>query len=87
MIKSTHQSPSDDNVPGINQLLYLPKAELNTKKLNQTAALLLFGWVFGVQLDSLEKNLVTIAGLNITQNSVMKICNITVRLLHTLERI
>ena len=31
-----------------------PLAELNTK-LNQTTALLLFGWVFGVQLDSLEK--------------------------------
>ena len=27
------------------------------QKLNQTTALLLFGWVFGVQLDSLEKSL------------------------------
>ena len=26
------------------------------QKLNQTAALLSFGWVFGVQLDSLEKS-------------------------------
>ena len=26
------------------------------QKLNQTTALLLFGWVFGVQLDSLEKS-------------------------------
>ena len=42
-----------DNVFGINQLLCPPKAELN-KKLKQTTALLLFGWVFGVQLDSLE---------------------------------
>ena len=25
------------------------------QKFNQTTALLLFGWVFGVQLDSLEK--------------------------------
>ena len=46
------------------------------QKLNQTAALLSFGLVFGVQLDSLEKNLVTIAGLNITQYSVMKICSL-----------
>ena len=47
---------------GINQSLCLPKAELKTKKLNQTAALLSFGWVltaallsfgwvFDVQLD------------------------------------
>ena len=26
------------------------------QKLNKTTALLLFGWVFGVQLDSLEKS-------------------------------
>ena len=29
------------------------------QKLNQTAALLSFGWVFGLQLDSLEKHLIT----------------------------
>ena len=34
--------------------------ELKTK--NQTAALLSFGWVFGFQLDSLEKNLTTVLG-------------------------
>ena len=27
------------------------------QKLNQTTALLLFGWVFGVQLDSVEKSI------------------------------
>ena len=32
-----------------NQWLCLPKAELNTKILTK-------GWVFGVQLDSLEKS-------------------------------
>ena len=48
------------------------------QKLNQTVALLSFGWVFGVQLDSLEKNLVTIAELNITQNSFVNICTIRV---------
>ena len=26
------------------------------QKLNQTAALLLFGWVFGIQLNTLEKS-------------------------------
>ena len=48
MVKS--QSPIDDNLLAINKLLCLPKAELN-QKLNQTAALLSFAWVFGVQLD------------------------------------
>ena len=50
------------------------------QKLNQTAALLSFGWVFGVQLDSLEKKLVTFAGLNFTQNSVIIICTVRVYL-------
>ena len=46
---------------GINYLLCLPKAELKTKNsLNQTAALLSFGWVFGFQLDSQEKYLITL---------------------------
>ena len=30
--------------------------QVESQKLNQTAALLLFGWVFGFQLDSLEKS-------------------------------
>ena len=51
-----HLPPLDnDNVIGSNQCLCVPKADLNTKKLNQTATLLLFVGVFGVQLDSLEK--------------------------------
>ena len=33
------------------------------QKLNQTAALLSFGWVFGFQLDLLEKNLITLPEL------------------------
>ena len=42
-----HPPPLDNyNVIGTNQCLCLPKAELNTKN---------FGWVFGVQFDSLEK--------------------------------
>ena len=32
------------------------------QNLNQTAALLSFGWVFGFQLDSPEKNVFTLAG-------------------------
>ena len=32
------------------------KGRVEQQKLNQTTALLLFGWVFGVQLDSLEKS-------------------------------
>ena len=33
---------------------------VENQKLNQTAALLSFGWVFGFQLDLLEKNLTTL---------------------------
>ena len=67
-----HPSPVDnDNVIGTNQCLCLPKAELNTK--NSTKRQL-----FGVQLDSQEKKLVTFARLNFTQNSVIKVCTIRV---------
>ena len=48
------------------------------QKLNETTALLLFGWVFGVQLDSLEKNLATLVGITFTQKSVNNICTIRV---------
>ena len=37
------------------------EGRVENQKLNQTAALLSFGWVFGFQLDSLEKNLFTLA--------------------------
>ena len=55
----------DDNVLGINSLLCLPKADLknSTKQLQ-----LSFGWVFGIQIDSLEKNLFTLAPLPQTLN-------------------
>ena len=32
------------------------EGRVENQKLNQTAALLSFGWVFGFQLDSLEKH-------------------------------
>ena len=32
------------------------EGQVENQKLNQTTALLLYGWVFGVQLDSLEKS-------------------------------
>ena len=32
------------------------EGQVEHQKLNQTAALLSFGWVFGAQLDSLEKS-------------------------------
>ena len=40
---------------GINQCLCLPKAELNTKNSTKRRRKASFGWVFGVQLDLLEK--------------------------------
>ena len=48
--------PDDCNGTGTNQCLCLPKAELKTK--NST---LPFCWVFGFQLDKLEKHLITLA--------------------------
>ena len=36
------------------------------QKPNQTAALLSFSWVFGFQLDSLEKHLITLTGVAFT---------------------
>ena len=42
------------------------EGRVENQKLNQTAALLSFGWVFGFQLDSLEKHLITVAGLTFT---------------------
>ena len=55
MMNSPYVSPIDDSLLSLNKLLCLPKAKLN-KKLNQTIALLLFGWVFGIQLNTLEKS-------------------------------
>ena len=37
------------------------EGRVENQKLNKTAALLSFGWVFGFQLDLLEKNLVCIS--------------------------
>ena len=42
------------------------EGRVENQKLNQTAALLSFGWVFGFQLDSLEKNVFTLAGFTFT---------------------
>ena len=36
------------------------------QKLNQKTAELSFGWAFGVQLDSLEKTLITLAAITFT---------------------
>ena len=38
------------------------EGRVENQKLNKTAALVSFGWVFGFQLDSLEKNLTTLLG-------------------------
>ena len=42
------------------------EGRVENQKLNQTAALLSFGWVFGFQLDLLEKNLITLPELTFT---------------------
>ena len=42
------------------------EGRVENQKLNQTAALLSFGWVFGFKLDSLEKHLITLLALIFT---------------------
>ena len=42
------------------------EGRVENQKLNQTAALLSFGWVFGFQLDLLKKNLITLTGFTFT---------------------
>ena len=39
------------------------EGRVENQKLNQTAALLSFGWVFGFKLDSLEKKLHLSSGI------------------------
>ena len=55
MKTSTWQSPTDDNMLGLKLVTVSAEGRVEHQKLNQTTALLLFGWVFGVQLGSLEK--------------------------------
>ena len=43
------------------------EGRVENQKLNQTAALLSFGWVFGFQLDLLEKYLVSLSGFTSTK--------------------
>ena len=42
------------------------EGRVENQKLYQTAALLSFGWVFGFQLDSLEKHLITLLAFTFT---------------------
>ena len=42
------------------------EGRVENQKLNQTAALLSFGWVFRLQLDSLEKHLITLVVVTFT---------------------
>ena len=43
------------------------EGRVENQKLNQTAALLSFGWVFGFQLDLLEKNMFTLLAVTFTR--------------------
>ena len=63
---SIWQSPTDDNLFGINKLLCLPKVELKTKNSTKRRRKASFGWVFGFQLDLLEKHLITLTVLTFT---------------------
>ena len=52
---------NDDGL-GVNTLSVSAEGRVENQKLIQTAAILSLGWVFGFQLDLLEKNLTTLAG-------------------------
>ena len=56
MIDDITMMMNEGDVIGINQCLCLPKAELNTKNSTRRRRKASSGWVFGVQLDSLEKS-------------------------------
>ena len=58
--------PNYDDELGVNKLSVSAEGRVENQKLIQTAALLSFGWVFGFQLDSLEKNVFTLAGFTFT---------------------
>ena len=51
------------------------EGRVENQKLNQTAALLSFGSVFGFQLDSLEKNLLTLAVVTFNQHIDQSWCS------------
>ena len=46
------------------------EGRVENQKLNQTAAPLLFGWIFGFQLDLLEKNLTTLLAFTFTSQFI-----------------
>ena len=48
------------------------EGRVENQKLNQAAVLLSFGWVFGFQLDLLEKNLITLTRVTFTENDLMQ---------------
>ena len=57
LLVTNYLSIYDGEVIGsTNQCSCLPKAELSDKNSTKHAALLSFGWVFGIQLDKLEKS-------------------------------
>ena len=65
MVKSSNQDNLTMTIAlwwGAQYELFTMSAEgrVENQKLNQTAALLSLGWVFGIQLDTLEKNLTTL---------------------------
>ena len=58
------------NVIACNNIPVSAEGRVENQKINQTTALLLFGRIFGFQLDSLEKNLITLAVLTFTFDSI-----------------
>ena len=54
------------------------EGRVENQKLNQTAALLSFGWVFGFQLDSLEKNEFTLSAVTFSLIVLILWCYFTI---------
>ena len=51
------------------------EGRVENQKLNQTAALLSFGWVFDIQLDLLEKKLTTLPGFTFNSYIIFLVFN------------
>ena len=53
------------------------EGRVKNQKLNQTAALLSFGWGFGFQIDLLEKNLINLTQGTFTMKKIVSFIDFT----------
>ena len=73
------------NMPKKNTYAVSAEGRVENQKLNQTAALLSFGWVFGFQLGLLEKNVFTLVAVTFTHRCEIKNRIIKVRIIFVIQ--